>query len=123
MDSYWEGGSPGLKAAMTKGSLNPGQRRILEIIEELRFGRIEQLSIHDGEPCYARAPRIVQEIKLGSESGRQPEHSSTDLALKKEFHDLFNELGRLRDGIVDIEIRHSVPFRLVLERRYKEFVP
>jgi len=30
-----------------------------------------------------------------------------------------NGLSRLLDGVVDIEVRHSLPFRLVLERRYE----
>jgi hypothetical protein len=31
-------------------------------------------------------------------------------------------LSRLRDGAVDIEVRHSLPFRLVLERPFKELL-
>jgi hypothetical protein len=37
--------------------------------------------------------------------------------LKKEFESLFDQLNRLGDAVVDIEVRHSLPFRLVLERR------
>ena len=36
---------------MTKSSLNPGQRRTVEIIEALGFGVIERLSIRGGLPC------------------------------------------------------------------------
>ena len=107
---------------MTKSALGLGQRRTVEIIEELGFGRIEQLLIRDGEPCYKRAPRIVQEIKLSSEHEWPVDRSSADLTLKKEFESLFEQLIRLRDGIVDIEVRHSAPFRLVLERRCKELL-
>ena len=38
------------------------------------------------------------------------------------FENLFDQLGRLRDGFVDIEVQHSAPFRLVLERRYEELL-
>jgi hypothetical protein len=110
------------EAEMTKGSLSLGQRRTLAIMQELGFGRIEGLSIHDGQPSYDPAPRIVQEIKLGSEPEYRPDHNDADLTLKREFESLFNQLSRLRDGIVDIEVRHSAPFRLVLERRYKELL-
>ena len=102
---------------MTKSSLNPGQRRIVEIIEALGFGVIEHLLIRGGLPCYEPEPRIVQAIKLDSEPERQPHDGQGDLTLKKEFESLFNQLSRLRDGIVDIEVRHSLPVRLVLERR------
>ncbi len=107
---------------MTKSSLNPGQRRTVEIIEALGFGVIERLLICGGLPCYEPEPRIVQAIKLHAEPERQPDRSYADLTLKKEFESLFDQLSRLRDGIVDIEVRHSLPFRLVLERRYKELL-
>ena len=41
--------------------------------------------------------------------------------LEKEFVDLFIQMDKLREGLVDIEVRHSLPFRLVLERRHSEF--
>ena len=102
---------------MTKSSLNPAQQRTVEIIEALGFGVIERLWLRDGLPCYDPEPRVVQTIKLDAESARQPEPVPSDLMLKKEFESLFNQLSRLHDGVVDIEVRHSLPFRLVLERR------
>ena len=107
---------------MTRSLLSPGQSQLLLIIEELGFGRVEQLSIHNGEPSYHPPPRIVQEIKLGSETERRPDPEA-NLTLKKEFENLFSELVRLGDGVVDIEVRHRVPFRLVLERCHKGLVP
>jgi hypothetical protein len=53
---------------------------------------------------------------------RQPDRSDAGLTLKKEFKDLFDQLNRLPDGIVDIEVQHSQPFRLVVERRYEELL-
>jgi hypothetical protein len=112
----------GQGAGMTKSCLNPGQRRTVEIIEALGFGVIECLLIRGGLPCYEPGPRIVQSIKVNCEPERQPEPSSADLALKKEFESLFVQLSRLGAATVDIEIRHSLPFRLVLERQYKELM-
>ena len=104
---------------MTKSSLNPGQRQTVEIIEALGFGVIEHLLIRGGSPCYQPEPRIVQAIKLDSGPQEQPDHSDADLTLKKEFESLFDQLSRLGDATVDIEVRHSAPFKLVLERRCK----
>ena len=108
---------------MNKRSLDPVALRLVEIIEELGFGRIEQISVCDGKPCFERATEVVQEIKLGSEIEPRVEHSNADLTLKSEFERLFNLLDQLRDGIVDIEIRHGVPFRLVVKRFRKELLP
>jgi hypothetical protein len=73
-------------------------------------------------PCYEPEPRIVQAIKLDSEPERLPDCSCADLTLKKEFESLFEQLSRLHDGIVEIEVRHSAPFRLVVERRCKDLL-
>lgn len=105
---------------MTKSSLAPAQRRTVRIIEALGFGVIERLSIREGVPCYDPDPRIVQAIKLDSEPERPSDRSSPDLTLKKEFETLFDQLKQLRDGTVDIEIRHGVPFRLIVERSCRE---
>jgi hypothetical protein len=107
---------------MTRSCLNPSQRRTVEIIEALGFGAIQRLLIRGGLPCYDPEPRIVQAIKLDSGPDQQPVDDNADLTLKKEFESLFEQLSRLRDGIVDIEVRHSAPVRLVLERRYKELL-
>jgi hypothetical protein len=108
---------------LTKRSLDPVQLQLVEAIEELWFGRIEQISVRDGKPCYEPATQIVQEIKLESEIEPRVERTSSDLTLKSEFERLFNQLDRLRDGLVDIEIRHGVPFRLIVRRFRKELVP
>jgi hypothetical protein len=107
---------------MIRSSLNPAQLRIVVIIEALGFGGIERLLIHDGAPCYVPAPCIIQEIKLASEPACQPDGDCSDLTLKKEFENLFEQLNRLRNGVFNIEVRHNAPFKLVLERRFEELL-
>jgi hypothetical protein len=107
---------------MNRSSLDPAQLRAMLIIEALGFGVIEGLLIHDGSPCYVPEPFITQEIKLASEPARWSGADCPDLTLKKEFESLFEQLGRLRNGVVDIEVRHGAPFKLVLERRYEELL-
>jgi hypothetical protein len=107
---------------MIRSSLNPGQRRTVEIIEALGFGVIERLLIRDGLPCYDPEPRIIQAIKLGAEPEQKSAQTGADLTLKREFDSLFEQLARLRDGVIDIEVRHKAPFRLVLKRRYEDLL-
>ena len=101
---------------MTKASLHPGQRRLVELIESLEFGAIEQLCICGGQPRFEPEPRIVQSIKLDSAAADRTA-DAPNLTLKSEFTSLFDRLSSLRDGLVAIEVRHGVPFRLVIERR------
>jgi hypothetical protein len=106
---------------MKRTCLESGQRRTLSIIENLGFGRIERLSILDGEPCYDPPPRIVQVLKLAADQGRAPRNSPD--TIEKTFQELFTALSRLRVGVVDIEVRHGLPFRMTLDRELREFEP
>ena len=107
---------------MTRASLNLDQRRLVEIIEAIDFGVIEQLSIRGGLPCFDPQPRIFQAIKLASETRQQRDRVSADLTLKAQFEDSFDHLIQLRNAVVNIEVQHSLPFRIVLERQYEELL-
>jgi hypothetical protein len=105
---------------ITNESLGQSQRRTVEIIETLGFGVLQGLSIRDGQPCFEPAPRIVQSVKLDSDAESRSECANPESALKKQFQVLFRHLNELREGTVDIEVCHGLPFRLVLERPFKE---
>ena len=108
---------------MTRSTLNPDLRRTVEIIEALRFGVIERLSIRGGVPCDEPEPRVLESIKLDSETPGPSSSDDADLTLKKEFVSLFDRLSRLSDVIFNIEVRHGAPFKLEIVRRYTELGP
>jgi len=83
--------------SLTKRSLGPAQLKLVEAIEELGFGRIDQIPVCDGSPCLERATQTVREIKLGLDT-ESFDRSSADLTLKIEFERLFDELSQLRSG-------------------------
>jgi hypothetical protein len=105
-----------------KEDLEASQRRLVDIIQTLAFGNIEGLRVRDGLPNLDPAPRIVQTIKLDSEPERDTELESSGSTLKKEFEQLFVEMGLLRDAVVSIECRHGLPFRLLIERRPADLI-
>ena len=107
---------------MNKRSLHPLQLELVKIIEGLWFGRIGRVHIHDGMPRFQPAPQIVQEIKLGSDAEPRGQRCSDDHTLKIEFERLFDQLNRLGDGIVDVEVRHSLPFKLAVTRGNDELL-
>src|SRR5690348_9089075 len=99
---------------MTKDSLSPGRKRLIEMVERMNFGWIEQLVINDGEPCFGQAHRIVEDVKLNSRPTDDTDLGRDDFTINKEFENLFAQFERLRNGTVDIEIRHFLPFRLTI---------
>jgi hypothetical protein len=104
---------------MMKSSLSATQKRLLETLQKTNYGRVEGLSVLDGEPVWNPAPRVVKDIKLGSaETGVRAEFESADFALKREHIELFEQLRRFGSGIVEcIEIKGGLPFRLMLDQR------
>jgi hypothetical protein len=102
----------------TKATLSPNRRRLVETMQALNFGSIEQVQIRGGEPVFSPAPRLIQEIKIGSaDGGPRPELVREDFPLKTSVLELFDHLDRLNDGIVNaVEVRYGLPFRVILER-------
>ena len=101
----------------SKSSLSTCRQRLLEIMQQLHFGKIENLVVLHGDPVFSPPPTITQEIKLGPESAPRSGPNQIDFALKSHVIDLFNHMERLRDGsLVTIECRHGLPTRLIVER-------
>ncbi len=101
---------------LAKSSLPDSHRHLVELMQRVNFGRIEQLVIADGEPVFDPPPRIIREIKFSAENGPRPEVAIEDFALKAQVLELFGSFDQLRDGVIEIlEIKHGLPFRMAVE--------
>jgi hypothetical protein len=89
-------------------------------MQRMPYGRIEHLSIKNGDPVFSPPARFVRDIKLGSaESGPRPELESADFLLKREHIELFDTFSRIADGLIDcIEIKAGLPFRITVEQKF-----
>jgi hypothetical protein len=106
-----------------KSSLSTPLKLLLETMQQTNYGRIENLSIQNGEPVFDPLPRIVKDIKLGtSDNGPRPELEASDFLLKKEHIDLFENLRRLKNATIQsIEVKAGLPFRIIVEQRILEY--
>lgn len=101
----------------TKSSLSHRRRKLLEIMQCLNHGRIEDLRIERGEPIFDAELRIVKEIKLGSANGPRPELLQSDFVLRAEAVELFQHLDELGSGRVTlIQVRGGLPCRVVIQQ-------
>jgi len=99
-----------------KSSLPEPRRRIVELMQKVNFGRIENLVVRNGQPVLSPSPRIVREVKFGGENGPRPEASIEDFALKAQVVELFRYMDELHDGVIGVlEIKHGLPFRMAVE--------
>lgn len=99
-----------------KADLSPARQQLVTQMQRINFGSIEHLAIVDGDPVLDPLPRFVRELKFGADNGPRPEATLNNFTLKTQVAELFEVLDQLGTGRVErIEIKHGVPFRMVLE--------
>ena len=100
----------------SKSSLLPSQRQLLELMQKVNFGRIEDLQVRAGEPVFNPAPRIIRKLKIGGENGPRPEIACADFWLKSQATELLEAIASLGDGkVLAIEVKHGLPFSVEIE--------
>lgn len=96
--------------------LSSERARLVRLFQTINFGRIEDLEIRGAEPQFSPAPRVFVEVKLDSDDGPRPESRLSDFALRRPIERFFEQVGRLGDGTIErIEVRHGLPFRMIVE--------
>jgi hypothetical protein len=100
---------------LSKHDLSARRAGLLELMQAINFGRIEGLAVLDGEPVLDPPPRVIREVKFGGENGPRPELDAGNFLLKTQVVELFQHFDHLGDGTIDVlEIKHGLPFRLIL---------
>jgi len=105
-----------MASVVTKAALSAARARLVELMQGLNFGCIEQLVVRGGEPVLDPPPRLVREVKFCAENGPRPETAKEDFALKAQVSDLFAHMEAMGDGVIAcIEVKHGLPFRMIFE--------
>ena len=92
---------------ISKSCLSDPHRRLIETMQRLNFGRIENLPVRDGAPIFGCGARFIQKVKIGGDNGPRPEATFDDFLLKKQTIELIETLTDLGDGMVlAIEVKH-----------------
>lgn len=104
-----------MKTCLSKASLSPQRRRLVELLQRINFGRIEGLLVEAGEPVLDPLPDVRYEYKFGGDNGPRPELGRPDFALKAQLVELFEHLDRIVEGGIDVlEVKHGLPFRMIV---------
>lgn len=100
----------------TKSSLSSARRQLLELLQRVNFGRVENLQILGGQPVLDPRPRVVVEHKfVGGENGPRAEIASGDFLLRSQVTSLFALLDRIGDGTIGVlSVKHGLPFHAEL---------
>ena len=102
------------KIPISTQDLLSSERRFLDGMRHLRFGRFEFLQIRNGEVVLDPWPTTIRDVKLGAQANSHT--GSGDFALKQQVSELFEYIRAVDIGeIRTLEIRHGLPFSMEIE--------
>lgn len=106
----------GVSSNMQRIPLSKSRRQLLKLMQRIKFGKIEGLIIHNGDPVLEPAPKVIREIKLGSKEDRKSVPIENGLLEKPQVIELLGCLSHLGSGTIQsLEIQHGLPFRIRIE--------
>src|SRR5262245_23490686 len=95
---------------ISKSSLSEAQSRLVALLQQLNFGRVERLRVRDGMPVFEPPPRVIKKLKPGGDNSARPEVDLHDFFLKQPTIDLLKAISDLREGeVLAIECRFGLP--------------
>ena len=105
-----------MKPIQTKQSLSPSRQQFVELMQDVNFGKIDGITVRNGEPIFDPPPRLIREIKLSGENGPRPELHIGDFVLKDQVVKLFEHFDDLGNGTIgSIEVKQGLPFLMKVE--------
>ena len=103
------------RPATTKAALTPARRRLVELMQEVNFGRIERLEVRDWEPVLDPPPRVVRQVVFGKANGPNPRRTHDGFALKRKVTELFEVFDRERSLLIlELVIDNGLPVRMAV---------
>jgi hypothetical protein len=111
---------------ITKSSLSSAQQHLVELLQQINYGRIERLLVRKGEPVFDPVPQVIQKVKMGGGNGPRPEIGLPDFVLRSQTVELLEQIAKIGDGeIAVIEVKAGLPWSIDLQHRIPSatFVP
>jgi hypothetical protein len=109
-----------MKRPRTTADLRPNERRFVNALQDLEFGRFELIQIRSGEVVLDPWPSSVRDIKFGAASdGRESQQViPEEFELKREVIELIEYIRSIQSGDIRcLVIRHGVPFTMQVDQR------
>ncbi|MDD5699546.1 MAG: hypothetical protein PHH77_13110 [Victivallaceae bacterium] len=96
---------------MRKNELSVPQWKLVELMRQVGYGRINNLTVEKGRLVFSPESSIERDLKLGANDSLPA--TGDDFVLKKKVSDFFDQLGEIKDGFIrKIEIRGGLPIQM-----------
>jgi hypothetical protein len=97
-------------------SISPAKRQLLNLFEDVQFGRLIGLIVRDGEPIFDPAPTVVRTLKFGAAGN--PHRPTGDPASRPAVTELFAHFTLISNGVVHkIQIADGLPLLAEIEEQ------
>ena len=105
---------------MTKAVLTPARRHLVEMMQEINYGRLEGLQVRDGDPLIDPPPTATRSFLFGRTNGPNRSREKKDFSLKKALADLFEIFDREQSlSIQELIIEDGLPIRMTVADKGK----
>jgi len=95
--------------------LSSAWRQLIELIQRINFGRVENLIVRGGEPIFDPPPRVVREVRFPGDNTPRAEMGLSDFVLKQQHLEFIELLADLRDGVITVlTVKNGLPFHAAL---------
>jgi len=103
---------------MRRQELSHERKRLLDVMRNMGYGRIENLTISSGEPIFDKSLRLVHEKLLGRKANGRASPPQGDFELKSQQIEVFECFDQMQDGFIPVlKVQDGLPFQLHLEER------
>ena len=100
---------------VTKATLTPARKRLIELMQEINYGRIEKLHVRDGEPVFDPPPTVLRLFLFGKDNKPNESRGNDGFALKKKVAELFEVFDLERSlSIQELKIDNGLPIRMTV---------
>lgn len=98
--------------SVSKSSLSPAWRRLVNNILDIGYGSIDGLEIRDGQPVFDPPPRLTRLHVFGRGDGPHAKRRLSDFVLNDQFRWLIGKLGSGTKHVPTITIQDGLPIRI-----------
>ena len=100
---------------ITKSKLTPARRRLVELAQDIKYGRFEGLPVHGGDPVLDPLPTFLRTFLFGRDNGPNAALSNEDFVLKKNVTEMFEIFDREQSFIIDeLVFADGLPVRMTI---------
>jgi len=104
-----------MKGSATKLSLSQARQRLVELLQDIRFGRLEGLEVREGEPVLDPSPRVLRLFVLGKDNAPLPARGASDFALKDQVVEMLAVFDRARSLTVnELVVANGLPVQMTV---------